>query len=111
MIRKLLSVKKDDTPEVSPYERFDSDKLILRDELAIDRTLLANERTLLSYLRSGMALIIAGITIIHYATKAWFLWAGVACIPVGVVAGIFGLWRYRKMERAIARTLRWTHNE
>lgn len=111
MIRKLLNINKEGTPEISPYERFDSDKLILRDELAIDRTLLANERTLLSYLRSGVALIIAGITIIHYATKEWFLWAGIACIPVGVVAGIYGIWRYRKMQNAISRTLRWTHNE
>ncbi|RPJ43750.1 MAG: DUF202 domain-containing protein, partial [Deltaproteobacteria bacterium] len=30
----------------SPYSRFESTDLILRDELAVDRTLLANERTL-----------------------------------------------------------------
>ena len=38
------------------YSKFSDDDLILRDELAIDRTLLANERTLLAYLRSGVAL-------------------------------------------------------
>lgn len=38
----------------SPYSKFDTDDLILRDQLAIDRTLLANERTLLAYLRSGV---------------------------------------------------------
>ena len=53
----------------SPYERFDSDDLILRDELAIDRTLLANERTLLAYLRSGVALLIAGVSIIHFSQE------------------------------------------
>lgn len=34
----------------SPYFRFCNDELILRDELAVDRTLLANERTLLESL-------------------------------------------------------------
>jgi putative membrane protein len=49
-----------------PYSRFEAAELILRDQLAIDRTLLANERTFLSYLRSGVALLIAGVSIIHF---------------------------------------------
>ncbi|NTW53480.1 MAG: DUF202 domain-containing protein [Chlorobaculum sp.] len=110
MIKKYLYGDKDSGPVVSPYERFDTDELILRDELAIDRTLLANERTLLSYLRSGVAMMITGLTIIHYANKPWFMWAGVACIPLGIVTGAFGIWRFRRMQRAISRTLRWTHN-
>ena len=40
-----------------PYSQFDSDDLILRDHLAIERTRLANERTLLAYLRSGVAML------------------------------------------------------
>ncbi|NTU53245.1 MAG: DUF202 domain-containing protein [Chlorobiaceae bacterium] len=111
MKKYLYGTKESSSPAVSPYERFDAEELILRDELAIDRTLLANERTLLSYLRSGVAMMITGLTIIHYATKVWFMLAGVACIPLGVVTGIFGIWRFRKMQRAISRTLRWTHNE
>lgn len=111
MIRTLMSSKQEGGPVLSPYERFDSDKLILRDELAIDRTLLANERTLLSYLRSGVALIIAGITIIHYATQQWFMWSGVMCIPFGILAAVYGILRYRKMQNAISRTLRWSHSE
>jgi putative membrane protein len=110
MIKKYLYGPKDSEQAVSPYERFDTEELILRDELAIDRTLLANERTLLSYLRSGVAMMITGLTIIHYATKAWFMWAGVSCIPFGIVTGIFGIWRFRKMQGAISRTLRWTHS-
>ncbi|NTV92472.1 MAG: DUF202 domain-containing protein, partial [Chlorobiaceae bacterium] len=61
--------------------RFACGDLILRDELAIDRTLLANERTLLSYLRSGVALLIAGVSIIHYSQDGWFLSVGFFCIP------------------------------
>ena len=43
----------------SPYLRFDWSNLILRDELAVERTLLSNERTLLAYLRSGAALLVS----------------------------------------------------
>jgi len=85
----------------SPYERFISDNLILRDELAIDRTLLANERTLLSYLRAGVALLIAGVSIIHFSQEGWFWAVGIACIPTGLIAGIVGALRYKKMNRSI----------
>lgn len=85
----------------SPYSKFDENKLILRDELAIDRTVLANERTMLSYLRSGVALGIAGVSIMHFANEGWFWGFGMVCIPVGMVIGIVGVIRYRKMEKAI----------
>lgn len=84
-----------------PYSKFNSDDLILRDELAIDRTLLANERTLLAYLRSAVALIIAGISIMHFADHRWFWITGVACIPVGIITGIIGILHYRKMNASI----------
>jgi putative membrane protein len=72
----------------SPYYRFESTDLILRDELAVDRTLLANERTLLAYLRSGVALLITGFSIMHFSTQGWFWAFGIACIPVGIITGI-----------------------
>ncbi len=84
------------------YSRFEKDQLILRDELAIDRTLLANERTLLAYLRSGVALVIAGVSIIHFSNEGWFWMMGVFCIPIGVIVGIIGVARYRKMNRSIS---------
>lgn len=86
----------------SPYTKFDDNKLILRDELAIDRTVLANERTLLAYLRSGVALVIAGVSIMHFSSESWFWAVGVACIPVGMVAGIVGVVKYRRMNRVIS---------
>jgi putative membrane protein len=86
----------------SPYERYDKNALILRDELAIDRTILANERTLLSYLRSGVALLIAGVSIIHFSQEGWFWALGIACIPIGVITSIVGVARYRRMNRMIS---------
>ena len=88
--------------EQSHYSRFEAEELILRDQLAIDRTLLANERTFLSYLRSGVALLIAGVSIIHFSHQGWFTAVGFFCLPVGVLTGLFGLWRFRKMDSAIA---------
>lgn len=86
----------------TPYARFNNKDLILRDELAIDRTLLANERTLLSYLRAGVSLIIAGISIVHFSERQWFMILGIACIPVGIITGIIGTIRYHLMNNSIA---------
>jgi putative membrane protein len=85
----------------TPYQRFKDDDLILRDELAVDRTLLANERTLLSYLRGGIALMLAGGTFIHFAETGWFTTLGVFCLPVGFAVVLLGAHRFRRMQRAI----------
>lgn len=86
----------------NPYTQFEKTELILRDQLAIDRTLLANERTLLSYLRSGVALIIAGISIIHFSHEIWFTVIGFICLPFGIITAWFGASRFRKMDKAIS---------
>ena len=85
-----------------PYSRFDRSSLILRDELAIARTLLANERTLLAYLRSSVAMVIAGVTIIHFAQANWFQIVGFVCIPIGIITALVGMTRYQRMHEAIA---------
>jgi putative membrane protein len=97
----------------TPYSKFYADTLILRDELAIDRTILANERTLLSYLRSAVALLIAGVSIIHFSTESWFWMLGITCIPTGIITGIIGVARYRRMNQSIVRIRNqsWTETE
>ncbi|MBN1296747.1 DUF202 domain-containing protein [bacterium] len=91
---------------MSPYQHFLDCELILRDELAIDRTNLANERTLLAYLRSSIALVIAGISIIHFSQEFWYGIMGLACVPLGCVTGIIGVVRYARMRRSIAHIRR-----
>jgi putative membrane protein len=93
-------------PDHQPYGRFSADDLILRDELAIDRTLLANERTLLAYLRSGVALVIAGATMIHFSEQGWFYLVGAVCIPAGVAVTVLGAVRYRRMRETVGRIRR-----
>jgi putative membrane protein len=84
-----------------PYTRFEKDSLILRDELAVDRTLLANERTLLAYLRSAVSLGIAGVSIMHFSNQFWYLVFGIACLPAAVAVAVVGVIRYRRMNAGI----------
>ncbi len=80
--------------------------LPLTDELALFRTHLANERTLLAYLRSGVALVIAGASILHFVDGGWLLAVGLLCIPCGAVAATLGVVRFRAMSHSIRRRAR-----
>jgi len=85
----------------NPYKRFQHKELILRDELAIDRTLLANERTVLAYLRGALTLFIAGVTFLHFFDTGMLLYIGIFCILLGLAIGILGVLRYLKMDKSI----------
>ncbi len=89
----------------APYARFARKELILRDELAIDRTVLANERTLLAYVRTALTLLIAGVTFVHFIESGVPRILGLVFVPAGVLVGVFGAWRCSRMSRAI-RSLR-----
>jgi len=91
---------------VDIYDRFLRDELILRDELAIDRTLLANERTLLSYVRSGLAAVVGGITFLHFPQNGVLMYMGVALIPLGIAMVGVGYQRYASMRRSIEKVRR-----
>lgn len=86
----------------SANERWARSELILRDELAIDRTNLANERTWLAYVRLAITLMIAGISIVHFAMERWFETVGFLCVPIGLGTGIYGWRRFKKKQTALA---------
>src|SRR5688572_17938811 len=67
----------------NPYSRFTYEELILRDHLAVDRTVLANERTVLSYVRTALALGAAGASLIHFLDSLAADVGGWALIVVG----------------------------
>ena len=79
------------------------EQTLLRDLLAIDRTVLANERTLLAYGRTFLALSAAGATVIHFVTEWWALPAGAGLIASGLALFGFGVWRYRVTRRDLTR--------
>ena len=84
-----------------PYDGLGGSDLTLRDELAIDRTLLANERTLLAYVRTALALIIVGLTFLHFIEAGFLRVAGIVSIPLGLLAGLIGAARFARMKRAV----------
>jgi putative membrane protein len=87
----------------NPYVRFVDSERILRDELAIDRTVLANERTLLAYSRMSLTLVIAGLTFWNFASPGFLGSIGIILIPIGIATGIYGFIRFRHMQRIIRR--------
>jgi inner membrane protein YidH len=86
----------------NPYERFTGSDLILRDELAIDRTVLANERTLLSYVRTGLAFAVSGAGTIHFFASPIALLVGWCLLVLAFITGGFGVWRFRRVAGHIA---------
>jgi putative membrane protein len=79
---------------------------ILRDRLAIDRTVLANERTLLSYVRTALTLFLVGMSFIHvpmfnpdpdFGGLAYGLTGWLFVVGAGATA-LIGHLRYRRFR-------------
>ena len=86
----------------NPYETFQGSDLTLRDELAMDRTVLANERTLLSYIRTGLAFGITGAGTIKFVASLVGVLLGWCLIVVSLLVVAFGVWRFRRVARRIS---------
>jgi putative membrane protein len=84
-----------------PYERFSADDLILRDELALERTVLANERTLLSYVRTALAFAVTGAGIIKFLDGAMVGLLGGSIIGCAILVAGLGVHRYQSVARRI----------
>jgi putative membrane protein len=88
-----------------PYSKIDPDKMILRDHLAYDRTVLANERTLLSWFSAAIALLAAGGTLIKlFPGEPGMVRLGFISLAVGVVSVIVGALRFLAVRKRLSRT-------
>src|SRR6476469_1355453 len=83
-----------------PYEK-EHEQMILRDYLAVDRTMMTNETSFLSYIRTSLALIAAGATMIKVFTDPSAQAIGWAFIAVGGWLTIHGYNRYRKTDEIL----------
>lgn len=90
----------------NPYDQFLTTHLILRDQLAIDRTVLANERTFMSYCRTSLALIFSGAGSIRFFTTFYTDVAGWILITLGLIVGVIGSVRFLIMNKKIRTTRR-----
>jgi putative membrane protein len=86
------------------YSRYEREPLILRDHLAVERTVLANERTLLAYLRAALSLFVSGIAFlkIPFFASALFIYTGWVFIPLSLVVVLIGWVRYKRTKNRIS---------
>ncbi len=86
-----------------PYSRIKKEEkeLILRDYLAVDRTLLSNETAFLSYIRTSLTMLVAGVTLMHlFDTPSMNLFGWSLIVGSGIMAWI-GTHRYNANQRAL----------
>ncbi len=86
-----------------PYEK-DHEQMILRDYLAVDRTIMTNETSFMSYIRTSLTLIAAGATIIKFfGTGLGMMVLGGAFILIGGWLALHGYMRFKQTEEILHR--------
>ena len=80
--------------EDDPYAVFKREEMILRDWLALDRTILANKRTFLAYARTAIALVVLGIAFVRLIDHRFFEVAGFVLMSLGIVIFLVGSREY-----------------
>ena len=76
-------------------------EMILRDYLALDRTVLANERTLLAYLRTFIGTFSAGIAMVKFLDIPLTNIIGYIFVAVSPLFIVFGAIRYVQVSRKL----------
>ena len=92
--------------EVKKAYNMDAKDLILRDLLALDRTILANERTLLAWVRTALSIIVAGVGFIKFFDMRIIYSIGYGLIPLGITLLIIGIYRFIKLQRDLLK-IKW----
>jgi len=77
-----------------PYAVFKREEMILRDWLALDRTVLANKRTFLAYGRTSIALFVLGMAFVKLIHHQFFEISGFVLMSLGIVMFIVGFREY-----------------
>jgi len=84
------------------YKKTDPDKMILRDYLAFDRTILANYRTMLAFYRTALASFGAGLTLIEvFKENATLVVLGAVAIGVSVLCVLYGSYSFISTKKRL----------
>lgn len=75
--------------------------LILREKLALQRTILANQSTFLSFIRTSMYFLVAGISIKNLTTIKFAIYIEAFFILLSVLLLIFGIINFKKQKNKI----------
>jgi putative membrane protein len=86
----------------TPYEK-DHEQMILRDYLAVDRTMMANETSFMSYIRTSLTMIAAGATLIKFFNEPTMQALGWGFIVIGGWLAIHGYNRFRQVDAILHR--------
>lgn len=81
-----------------PYDNFDSQQFIVRDWLALDRTVLANERTFLAYGRTSLGLFLGGLTVMKLFASNFALVTGWLFVVAAALVFGYGVRRFVHMH-------------
>lgn len=85
------------------YARIDQNRMILRDYLAIDRTILSNQNTFLAYVRTALTLFVAGVTFIRFFDQVIVETVGWIFVPLGVLTFVVGTIRYNRIRLVLSK--------
>ena len=87
---------------MSKIEKTFNKDLILRENLALQRTILANQSTFLSFLRTSMYFLVAGLSINNiFQLENGALVYQIMFYSVSLVILVFGIFNYLKQNRKI----------
>lgn len=82
----------------------DMTSLILRDRLAIDRTVLANERTLLAYMRTAMTMLITGLSLMKFFPEWIYQILSYFFLVASGVIFFIGFLRYHQFKKELSQS-------
>lgn len=75
--------------------------LILRERLALQRTILANQSTFLAFLRTTMYFAVAGLSVRGLLTVSYGIYFELAFYAVSVFLFTYGVTNYIRQQKAI----------
>ena len=81
----------------NPYNGIQKGDLILRDYLAIDRTVMANEVSFMSYIRTALTMVVAAMTFLKFFDIPEVHLLGWLFIVLAALLVIHGATRYEAM--------------
>ncbi|MEK7459786.1 MAG: DUF202 domain-containing protein [Patescibacteria group bacterium] len=99
--KKLFSTSSQEKEEDKLYQDFLVKELILRDYLAIERTMLTNEATFLAYIRTSLTVIVVGVTLVKLVEEPMLELLGIIFTLLGILVFIFGFIKSIKMKNKI----------
>lgn len=86
--------------DTKTYQKY-CDDMILRDFLALDRTILANKRTFLAYVRTSIGLLASGIGMVKLVTDGIVNILGFVFIIFALPVLIIGAIEFVGMQKAL----------